>query len=81
MSQQANEIRFFDEAYRADTRDLVSAFYSLLRAGVAEFERLLIGHCCGRFVLDYGCGAGQYALSLAKCQPVDFSSVSFAKLK
>ncbi len=57
---------FFDKAYESGVRKTVSKFYTVVKSSRDYYQKLLLSSCRDKSVLEYGCGTGSYAFSLAK---------------
>ena len=66
-SRLKREALFFDQHFSDNTRALhARKFYSVNTAAVRHFKALIEENCTGQKVLEYGCGKGKYALTLAR---------------
>ena len=77
--------QFFDDVYRRGARKSVSKYSSVVQCSRRHYEELIFAHCPRKTVLEYGCGTGSYAFSLAKrgakVTGVDISEVAIALAK
>lgn len=64
-TRKASERSFFNEAAQTDPRRSVRKVYALAERSRIFFEQSLLQRCEGRSVLEYGCGLGSHAFSLA----------------
>ncbi len=60
------ERKFFNKANETDVRNSVSKFYSIVYNSRKLYENYIFMECSGKNVLEYGCGPGSYAFSLAQ---------------
>ena len=79
----AREQAFHDSRYAGHSRAGIDSYYSLLTAGADHYEMTVRSQCRGRRVLEYGCGEGRFALSLASegaaaVEAIDISEVAIA---
>ncbi len=61
-----NQKEFFDRTYEFDVREPVSKYYTVVKSSRDYYETLLLSNCRNKNVLEYGCGTGSYAFSLAE---------------
>ncbi len=73
MSESSNgngrilrEQTFHDNAYGSQVRSGLSFMYPELTSIRKEYENAILLNCSGKKVLEYGCGLGSYAHSLAE---------------
>jgi ubiquinone/menaquinone biosynthesis C-methylase UbiE len=76
--QKFHNQRFADDSQRSTK---VGKFYKLAQSIKKEYEQFLIENCKGLEIIEYGCGTGSYAFSLAKngaknVTGIDISSVA-----
>lgn len=64
--RKTREREYFDEAYAANLRAPLDKYYCVTRPAVDRYESLLKSIGSGASVLEYGCGTGSYAFSLAQ---------------
>ena len=64
-SRRRAEQQFFDRHYALHGVESLNGFYEL-SASLRHFRSLLYRDCAGRKVLEYGCGPGGHAFSLAE---------------
>lgn len=62
----AREASFHDRAFAEGTRARVARFYAVARSSQAFYAAELLRRCPGAAVLEYGCGQGSSAYSLAR---------------
>src|SRR4051794_6293091 len=89
-ARKEREIAFHNLRVQTGTRghepkggEGVSKYYSVVNRSRAFFWDVLQGDCGGKRVLEYGCGTGSYAFSLAQQQArvtgIDISDVAVQK--
>ena len=66
-SRLKREALFFDQHFSDNSRALQTRkFYSVNTAACRHFKALIEQNCTGQKVLEYGCGKGKYALTMAR---------------
>lgn len=60
------EKSYFDRTFQLDVREPTSRFYSVVDGCRDFYEGYLLSVCCGKKVLEYGCGKGSSAFFLAE---------------
>lgn len=60
------EKNFFNKANETNVRNSVSKFYSIVSNSRKLYENYIFTGCSGKNILEYGCGPGSYAFSLAQ---------------
>jgi ubiquinone/menaquinone biosynthesis C-methylase UbiE len=60
------EKQFFDRTFGSEGRNTVSKFYALVKNSRANYKKFILSNCRNKKVLEYGCGKGSSAFSLAK---------------
>jgi SAM-dependent methyltransferase len=77
------EREFHDRAFEDGRRAGVTEFYEVVRGSRRQYEEYLRSHAPGSRVLEYGCGPGSSAFSLAehgaKVTGIDISPVAIKK--
>ena len=64
--RKIREIEFHNEAYEKQQRQSVMKFYIMARKILVDYEKVLVTNCAGKKILEYGCGEGSYAFTLAE---------------
>lgn len=67
MDIKNNEKQFFDEVYVSgcyDTMEKIS--YAISKSCLEYYKNFIFSNCDNKKILEYGCGKGSYAFSLAK---------------
>ena len=65
-SRAAREAEFHDHAFTSNVREKAGKFYVVAQSSKAYYHRLVERDCAGKQVLEYGCGTGSHAFTLAK---------------
>ena len=60
------EAWFHDQAFAEGLRAGAGKFYEVASAAKGHYHRLIDEDCAGRRILEYGCGRGSHAFSLAR---------------
>jgi SAM-dependent methyltransferase len=60
------EERFWHDETDENARTHTSEYYKVLKSRDEFYETLVVSHCSGRRVLEYGCGGGHWARLIAK---------------
>jgi ubiquinone/menaquinone biosynthesis C-methylase UbiE len=83
ISRIEREQKFHDQRFADDSKrtNKVGKFYKVAQSIKKEYEQLLIENCKDLEIIEYGCGTGSYAFSLAKngtknVTGIDISSVA-----
>ncbi len=83
-SRKSSERDFFNEAVQTDSRGSVRKVYDIAERSHIFYRDALLERCTGRAVLEYGCGQGSHAFSLAdagakRIVGIDISDESICK--
>ncbi|MCP3981367.1 MAG: class I SAM-dependent methyltransferase [bacterium] len=77
------EKEFHDEAFEQNSRADLDKFYKVCRAAYGDYAEWLRVSCAGKRVLEYGCGTGSQAFTLAaagaEVWAIDISDVAIRK--
>ena len=60
------EADFHDDAFSGNTREAAGKYYATVAAAKAHYQALILRDAGGRAVLEYGCGRGSAAFTLAQ---------------
>jgi len=78
-ARKAREAEFHDTAFSQHTRErLWSSWYRVARAPYAFYSRTLERRCAGARVLEYGCGPGSHASTLARAGARDVVGIDIS---
>jgi SAM-dependent methyltransferase len=84
MARKATEEQFYDRAYESGVLDTKNGFYDF-SAGVLRYRERILSGCAGKRVLEYGCGLGGQAFTLARngaaVTGIDISEVAVAQAR
>ena len=82
--RKAAEREFYNETYAAERRQSLNGFY-WLSAGLHAYDEAILHDCASKDVLEYGCGVGGYAFTLAErganVTGIDISDVAVRKAR
>lgn len=76
------EKQFHDDRYSDDRREQQAGkFYSITGSIIKSYKEKILANSCDAKVIEYGCGTGSYASTIAKNKPklvtgIDISSVA-----
>ncbi len=84
-ARKAREKDFNDHVFADETRAPLRKYYTVIGKSRQHYARSITTHCCGKEVLEYGCGTGSAAFRLAQAGAhvigIDISPVAIAKAK
>ena len=65
-SRAEREAQFHNHAFTSNVRQKASKFYVIGQSSKEYYHRVVERDCAGKQVLEYGCGTGSFAFTLAK---------------
>ena len=65
-SKAAREAEFHDQAFTSNVRERAGKFYAVAQSSKDFYHKLVGEDCSGKNVLEYGCGTGSQAFTLAE---------------
>ncbi len=65
-SKAAREAEFHNHAFTSNVREKAGKFYAVAQSSKDYYHVLVERDCAGKQVLEYGCGTGSHAFTLAK---------------
>ncbi len=65
-SRVKREAQFHNHAFTSNVRQKASKFYVVGQSSKEYYHRVVERDCAGKQVLEYGCGTGSFAFTLAK---------------
>ena len=65
-SRAAREAKFHNHAFTNKVREKAGKFYAVAQSSKIYYHDLVERDCAGKQVLEYGCGTGSHAFTLAK---------------
>lgn len=65
-SKAAREAEFHDQAFTSNVRERAGKFYAVAQSSKDFYHKLVEEDCSGKNVLEYGCGTGSHAFTLAE---------------